>query len=136
MEIDAGSGDDVITTQSGALDLNVDAGAGDDSITVTSSAFAAADTVAGGDGTDTVTLSGAATLADADFANKTTVEALTAANATNSLTLGTNASDAGFTTVTGGTGDDTINAASFDTALEINAGSGDDVITAQSGAWI
>ena len=77
--------------------------------------FAAADTVAGGDGTDTVTLSGAATLADADFANKTTVEALTAANATNSLTLGTKASDAGFTTVTGGTGDDTINAASFDT---------------------
>ena len=73
------SGADVITTQSGTLDLNVDAGAGDDSITVTSSKFAAADTVAGGDGTDTVTLSGAATLTDGAFANKTTVEGLTAA---------------------------------------------------------
>ena len=82
------SGADVITAQSGALDLNVDAGAGADSITVTGSTFAAADTVAGGDGTDTVTLSGAATLTDGAFANKTTVEALTAANATNSLTLG------------------------------------------------
>ena len=37
LEINAGSGADVITTQSGALDLNVDAGAGDDSITVTGS---------------------------------------------------------------------------------------------------
>ena len=86
------SGADVITTQSGTLDLNVDAGAGDDSITVTSSKFAAADTVAGGDGTDTITLSGAATLTDGAFANKTTVEGLTAANATNSLTLGTESS--------------------------------------------
>ena len=87
MEINTGSGADVITTQTGSLNLNVDAGAGADSITVTGSEFDADDTVAGGDGTGTVTLSGAATLTDADFANKTTVEGLTAANATNSLTL-------------------------------------------------
>ena len=87
MEINTGSGADVITTQTGSLNLNVNAGAGDDSITVTGSEFAAADTVTGGDGTDTVTLSGAATLTDGAFANKTTVEGLNAANATNPLTL-------------------------------------------------
>ena len=78
----------------------------------------------------TITLSGAATLTDGAFTNKTTVEGLTAADATNSLTLGTKAADAGLATVTGGSGDDTVNASTFDGSLTVTTGSGsDDTIT-------
>ena len=125
----------MITTQSGAYDLSVAAGAGDDSISVTGVNLTSADTIDGGGNTDTILLAASgATIEDADFTNIDNVEKFTTAGGSNNLTLGTKAADALIATVTGGDGNDTINASGFDAVLTISSGSGDDVITAQSGA--
>ena len=136
LTITSGAGADVITTQAGVYNLSVDSGANNDSLTVTASTLTEDDTIDAGAGTDTITLSAnSATIVDADFTNIDNIEKLTTADGTNSLTLGTKAADSGFTTVTGGTGADTINASDFDGALTINTGNGADVITSQSGAY-
>jgi len=71
---------------------------------------------------------------DADFTNVTSVERLTLANATNTVTLGDLAAVAGIATVVGGTGDDTLvltddqAAAGSITAVRFESTSGNDTL--------
>ena len=78
----------------------VDAGAGNDTITTATANLTAADTIDGGAGTDTIVTSDDATVVDADFTNVTNVEAISGtANQDLDLTLGALQS-AGIRTVT------------------------------------
>lgn len=131
--IGGGDGNDTIT--GGVGNDNVSGGTGTNRFQFGSGEFVAGDTVTGGAGTDTVALTAdSQTVADADFANKTGIEAIVTGNGTNSLTLASSAQAAGVTSVTGGTDNDTINAQFFGTALSIVGGSGNDVITGGGGA--
>jgi hypothetical protein len=77
----------------------------------------------------------AQTVVDAEFTNKTLLEAITTANGTNSITLGTNAAAATANlTVTGGTGDDTINASELGEAVRIIGNAGANVLTGSTKA--
>ncbi len=74
-------------------------------------------------------LSTAGILADADLTHVTHVEALTLANGTNTITLGSLAQAAGIVTITGGTGADSINTSGHSGNLTISSGDGNDVLT-------
>jgi hypothetical protein len=111
-------------------------GAGNDTMSFTVALLAANSattaTFAGGTGTDILDLTNnTATIVDADFRGMTSIETFTSGNATNSLTFGVVADGVGFTTITGGTGADTINASDvdFDNALTITGGTGTDTIS-------
>ena len=83
----------------------IDAGAGDDNITTVGGRLTDADTIDGGGGTDTITLSAdSATIVDADFTNIENVEGFTTADGANNVTLGTKADDSGLATITTGSG--------------------------------
>ena len=69
-----------------------------------------------GTGTDTLIFDAATTKVDSHFSEINTFEKLTLGNGTNSITLGTVAANAGFATVTGSAGADTIDATNFDGA--------------------
>ncbi|WP_430463558.1 nidogen-like domain-containing protein [Tabrizicola sp.] len=132
----AGDGADTITGGAGSDSLL--GGNGNDVFRFGDGEFIAGDTVNGGDGTDTVILIvDSQTVADADFANKSNLEAITTANGTNSLTIGataTNAFSAVTVTVTGGTGADTITLTGFGRSASVVTADGNDVIvgTAQA----
>lgn len=66
------------------------------------------DTVDGGAGSDTVQITSAGTLADADFTNVTNVEALTFTAAATSATLGGQYQESGSTTITLGSGTNSL----------------------------
>ena len=111
-------------------------GAGNDTLTFTGTLLAANSgttaTFDGGTGTDGIVISSTgATIVDADFRGITSVESITTNNGTNAITLAVVADGVGITSVTGGTGADTINVSSidFDNAITITGGQGADVHT-------
>jgi Ca2+-binding RTX toxin-like protein len=126
--VNAGSGDDQITGGAGLDELN--GGAGADTFNYGAGEFDADETVSGGSEVDTVVLSDNETITDAEFTNKSGLEAITTGNGTNSLTLEANAAAATENlTVTGGTGVDTVDASNLGEAVTINGGNGDDILT-------
>ncbi len=127
--ITGGAGDDSIT--GGAGTDSVIGGDGSDSFYFDSGEFIAAETVSGGDGIDAIVFTAdSQTIVDADFENKTLIEAIFLGNGTNSLTMGAMASDATDNlTVIGGSGNDTIDLSAHDGAASINAGNGTNVVT-------
>ncbi|WP_280801522.1 calcium-binding protein, partial [Anabaenopsis tanganyikae] len=132
--IDGGIGNDTITGGGGADSLM--GGDGDNRFIFTDTVQFAAVTIAGGANTDTIQLTNdAQDLADAAFANKTSVEILTTANGNNNITLAANAQTAGIRTVNGGNGDDTINASTYGSSnhIYIDGGDGNDSITGGDG---
>lgn len=88
----------------------------------------------GGGTADALTLSDAGTIADADFVRITNLEVLNLGNGTQTVTLATNAQASGITTVTGGTGADTVDMNAYTAASTINGGGGADIITVATGA--
>lgn len=92
-------------------------------------AAVAAVTVNGAAGTDTLTLTDAGTAAFG--ANVTNIERLVLANGTNTVSF--NAAN-GFNNVTGGTGNDSVNAAALTAAaLSVSLGDGNDSLTLTNG---
>jgi len=111
--INAGKGNDNVVSSAG--NDQVSGGAGNDTFTFTGALLKANDsttaTYDGGTGANNITISDAVTtLVDGDFRGITNVGTLNLANGTNSITLGTLATDtAGISSIKGGTGGDTIN---------------------------
>ncbi|MCT0228408.1 hypothetical protein KQ300_09465 [Synechococcus sp. CS-1331] len=104
--------------------------AGADSVTIAPSALGGVDVIDGGADTDTLIFSAAASgVVDVAFTNVTSVEILQLANGTNSVSLGSEAEQAGTTTVTGSTGDDTLNLLYGTTGLTFTAGTGSDTLS-------
>jgi Ca2+-binding RTX toxin-like protein len=98
-----GDGDTTLTQTAGSINLDLSASA-TSSITIDTGSIFTIDTVAGSAGVDTVTISNAATLGDAAFANKSSIELLQLTDNA-SVTLDGNAYASGTKTVIGGTGD-------------------------------
>jgi len=106
--------------------------AGNDSISIAPSTLGSGDSIDGGANTDTLIFSAATTsIVDASFTNVTNTEVLQLSADTNTISLGSEAenSGAGITTVTGSTGDDTLNLVYGTTGLTFNAGSGSDTLS-------
>jgi hypothetical protein len=128
------TGDDTITVTSGDTLLSyINAGDGNDLVSVAS--LGQFSTIDGGIGTDTLVLSN--TLSNNDsFGNVYNFEALQLTGTGgegNSVTLGSSADAAGFVSVYGSTGDDTITVTSGDTLLSyINAFDGNDLVSVAS----
>ena len=144
--ITTGGGADTITFGALLGVASITAGAGDDSLNTTVANLTAADTIIGGLGNDTLTITTAGTATLTTDANLTGVENIvlgadsstlnltgqtegfnvTTSNGTNAVTLGAIAS-----TVTGGTGADTITVATNAVLLldSINGSTGTDVLT-------
>jgi Ca2+-binding RTX toxin-like protein len=140
--IQTGSGDDSVTTGTGADTIaagagaeSVVAGSGDDLIQFAINDVTSADVVGGDAGTDTLQLTTAGALADVDLTNFTSIENLVLADGTNTIELGAEAKGAGIVSVVGGTGADSINAASVAQAIEVIGGAGDDHITTSTGNY-
>ncbi|WP_413678749.1 DUF4214 domain-containing protein [Prochlorococcus sp. MIT 0916] len=108
----SGTGNDVLTLIDTITTMDLDAG--NDSVSATTAIVAAFSTSGmsidfGASGTDTLIVSDAGTtIADADFANITSLEAVTLADGGNTFVATTNANSAGLLTVTGGTGADLV----------------------------
>jgi Ca2+-binding RTX toxin-like protein len=133
--ITGGAGNDTITGGAG-IDSLV-GGDGNNVFQYGATLFVTGETVTGGADTDTILFTAdSQTVVDANFANKTSINAITTANGTNSITLEGTAATATATvlSVTGGTGVDIINAGAYGSkALAINGLGGDDTITGGSG---
>ncbi|QVL54205.1 MAG: hypothetical protein KFB97_07965 [Cyanobium sp. M30B3] len=110
--------------------LNLSSFAGDDSITVNPADLSSADVIDGGEGTDTLIFSAPTTsVVDGAFTKVSSVEILQLADGTNTISLGAEAEQAGITTVTGGTGNDTLNLLYGSTGVTFNAGDGFDTLS-------
>jgi Ca2+-binding RTX toxin-like protein len=133
-----GGGVDTVSITGSSLGDSINLGAGDDSLVVTSDTYLTSnDTIAGGDGTDTMTLSGSGgTLADVAFTNVTSFNYLTFSGATtHTVVAGAAFQTAGFTSINGSTGGDSITIGSGVTRnltidTKINATTNDDLINA------
>lgn len=135
-----------VNVNAGAGADNLTGGAGNDTFSFTTSALDAADTVTGGAGTDTLRFLTAGTVAGTAFNNVTQVEVLTLTSGTN-ITLNdvmVGSANGGVVTVSGSTGDDTINASALTGANRVVVtsgggnnnmigGAGDDLFTAGAG---
>jgi Ca2+-binding RTX toxin-like protein len=113
-------------------------GSGNDTLTVDESEALYGDvttpTFHGADGVDVLNLSNdAATVGDSFFTNVLSVGSFQTANGANDITLGTEASEAGISTITGGTGDDILNASAMTSAVTLMGGLGADTLTGGSG---
>ena len=101
--INSGAAADVITVSTSAnYGDSITSGAGNDSIRMGSGHLTSADTIAAGAGTDSLIITADQTIADDAFTNVTGIETLDGSAATiafTSLTLGTEAAEAGVTTV-------------------------------------
>ena len=100
--IKTGSGNDTITMNNNTGSIMVDAGAGNDTVNVTPTNLTSSDSVVGNTGTDTLAFTSTATsVSDSQFTNVLTVETLTLADSdqAQSVTLGTEAQEAGIVTV-------------------------------------
>jgi Ca2+-binding RTX toxin-like protein len=104
-------------------------GTGNDSLTVDSTIYTAP-TFDGSAGTDVLSLSNdTAVLTNAFFLNLSSVESFITANGNNDITVGNN----GILSITGGTGDDILNAAARTTGVTLLGGLGEDTLTGGSG---
>ena len=113
-------------------------GSGNDTLTVDQSEALYGDvttpTFNGAGGVDVLILSNdTATLADSFFTNVLSVDSFQTANGANDITLGVEASEAGIATVTGGTGDDILNASAMTSAVTLMGGLGADTLSGGSG---
>ena len=113
-------------------------GSGNDTLTVDESEALYGDvttpTFHGADGVDVLILSNdTATLVDSFFTNVLSVDSFQTANGANDITLGTEASEAGISIITGGTGDDILNASAMTSAVTLLGGLGADTLTGGSG---
>ena len=127
--LSGGAGNDTLSGGAGSDSLV--GGSGNNTYTFAAGEFIAGDTIVGNANNDTITLAAnAQTVADAAFANKTLITAFTTAAGNNNITLGAFAAAASANlTVTGGTGNDTINASALGEAVSIVGGTGIDVLT-------
>jgi Ca2+-binding RTX toxin-like protein len=113
-------------------------GSGNDTLTVDESEALYGDvtmpTFHGADGVDVLILSNdAAILGDSFFTNMLSVASFQTANGANDIALGVEASEAGIATVTGGTGDDILNASAMTSAVTLMGGLGADTLTGGNG---
>jgi hypothetical protein len=119
-------GGNTLTQTDNTLDsINIKGGTGDDTFSFNDASLSTSDTIDAGTGTDTLTISDGATLTDVDFTNLSNFATLTLSDNANSVTLGSEASGAGISTVNGGSADDefTLN---FTNLTTIDAVSGND----------
>jgi Ca2+-binding RTX toxin-like protein len=108
-------------------------GSGNDTLTVDETIYTAP-TFHGAGGTDVLILSNdAATLVDTFFTDVLSVASVQTANGANDITLGVEASQALIATVTGGTGNDILNAVAMTSAVTLMGGLGEDTLTGGSG---
>ncbi|MCX6966017.1 MAG: hypothetical protein NTW41_11815, partial [Verrucomicrobia bacterium] len=108
-------------------------GSGNDTLTVDETIYTGP-TFEGADGTDVLVLSNnAATVTDSFFTNVLSVASFQTANGANDITLGAQATEAGIATVTGGTGNDILNAVAMTSAVTLMGGLGEDTLTGGSG---
>ena len=130
------NGANTISQTDNTLDnISILSGSGDDTFSFTDASFSSSDTIAAGSGTDTLSISDAASISDADFTNLSGFETLSLSNNTNSLTLGSELSGAGITTVNGGSGTDTFTL-DFSNVMNINMGGGTDTINLTGSATV
>jgi hypothetical protein len=141
----AGQGSDIVNASSFSRSLTVDASSNgtsaltyqgsslNDYLLINASARASS-SITGGAGTDTLAIVGTLSGINDSFSNLSSIEVLSLAGGSNSLTLGSGASAAGIKTLVAGSGNDTINAASFSSTLTVNASASSlgDVIVASS----
>ena len=108
-------------------------GSGNDTLTVDETIYTGP-TFEGASGTDVLVLSNnAATVVDSFFTNVLSVASFQTANDANDITLGAQATEAGIATVTGGTGNDILNAVAMTSAVTLMGGLGEDTLTGGSG---
>ncbi|MEA5413652.1 beta strand repeat-containing protein [Synechococcus sp. BA-132 BA5] len=121
---------DTFNASSISATLNLSSLAGNDSIIVNPADLSSADRIDGGNDTDTLIFSAPTTsVVDGAFTNVSNVEILQLADGTNTISLGTEAEQAGIATVTGGTGNDTLNLLYGSKGLTFNAGEGIDTLS-------
>jgi Ca2+-binding RTX toxin-like protein len=113
-------------------------GSGNDTLTVDESEALYGDvttpTFHGADGVDVLILSNdTATLVDSFFTNVLSVASFQTANGANDISLGVEASEAGIATITGGTGDDNLDASAMTSAVTLMGGLGADTLIGGSG---
>lgn len=133
LTIRTGAGDDVITAASSSTNA-IYAASGDDTVKINSVGFTATDIIDGGTGTDTLEILDKAILIDTSFTNVSNIEKVKLNDfASQSVTLGTNATAKGITKV-----DATallLNGVTVDVSamsganLDIQTGAKDDTIT-------
>ncbi|MBQ78094.1 MAG: hypothetical protein CL692_05885, partial [Cellvibrionales bacterium] len=128
--ITLGDGDDTVTANTGVNNLTL--GAGSDTVIIATASLNSSDTFNFGTGTDDVIkMSDASTVIDADFTNITNLDRIaqnTASHGMN-LTLGTAATAAGLTKVTGGTGTNSlVIGSSYTGSLTVDLAAGTDTI--------
>jgi Ca2+-binding RTX toxin-like protein len=120
--ISTGNGADSITGGTGADTLNGEAGA--DIFIFASANLTSSDTINGGDGNDVISMVDDATVVDADFTLASSIKTVTAAGTKNlTLTLGSEAAEAGIDTVTivdSGASDSITVGAGFTNNLTVN----------------
>jgi Ca2+-binding RTX toxin-like protein len=103
----SGAGDDFVNASAGGAD-RIDLGANNDTVGfATFAGMNAAETVVGGSGTDKAFVYAAGTMVDADLADLTSIEILKLTGA-NTLTIGSEATDAGLSTIEAGAGNTNI----------------------------
>jgi hypothetical protein len=139
----ASSNNFTLTTNSGlsnSAHLNIIGGSGNDTFLFAGEHFAGNDTINGGAGTNAIDITDSGgTFTDASFAHISNIQdvAFTQSNASNSITLGANATaDAGSGTLTidgHASLSLTVNATASSANLDILGGTGADTITAGSG---
>ena len=150
--VDSGAGDDSIlgsdqadTINAGSGNDTIDGGVGNDSLLggdgndvflYANLEFVAAETVNGGTGTNTVLFQvNGQTVVDADFANKSNINAIVFQEGNNTLVAsGLAAAATSALTVTSGSGDDTIEALLLGESLTVDAGDGSNTIYGSSQA--
>jgi len=117
-------GDTFVQSSSDTLAMMFVGGASPaNSFNIASASLLANDTIIGGASNDTLKLTGSGVFADVSFVHETGIKALSLTSAT-SVTLGANAFAAGFSTIYGGAGGDTITQTSADPrALTLIGGS-------------
>ena len=124
-----GTGNDIFTqeaTNSNAVTFV--GGNGNDLFRIANVTRLTANSIAGGSGSDTIELTAIGqTVTDTAFAKVTSVEAFRTSNGNNSVTVTTNAINAGLQSITGGAGSDTITQTALAArALTLDGGDGND----------
>jgi len=134
ISITGGTGNDTFTAGTG-IDTLISV-SGTNVYKFATADLTSADIVTGGSDGDTIEITDAGSLVDVDFTNVTSVETLLLKDgATNNVTLGTEAEQAGIVTVTAtGAGANTINAGGYvSLGISITGGSAIDTLTGGGG---